>query len=97
MNDRRKQRRKQHCINKKLRKIFLGNVDCAKCCYCNKQFPTNQLTIEHKIPLCMGGTSNIENIDIACGPCNRAKGKEAWQIQRKLNRERFVYEQQQNC
>jgi 5-methylcytosine-specific restriction endonuclease McrA len=84
-----KKRRKQQLINQKLRKTLLSQIESASCCYCNQIFSAQELTIEHKIPLCMGGNSDIENIALACAPCNRAKGKESWMAIRKLNRERY--------
>ena len=71
-------RKKQRRINGQLRKRILGDKEFSSCCYCGEIFPCKQLTIEHKVPICLGGTSDIENIDIACAPCNQARGREAW-------------------
>jgi len=76
--DRKKFRKKQRRINCQLRKKILGERQFANCCYCKETFASKDLTIEHKIPICLGGTSNIDNIDIACAPCNQARGREAW-------------------
>ena len=46
--------------------VLLGNV----CFYCGEARP---LTIDHDIPLSLGGTNDISNILPACWPCNRAK------------------------
>ncbi len=78
--DRKKIRKKQRRINGQLRKKLLGTKEFANCCYCGNVFLSRELTIEHKIPICLGGNSNIENIDVACAPCNQARGREAWMI-----------------
>lgn len=41
------------------------------CYYCNIELPTYH--IEHKIPLCRGGSDYKENICLACPPCNLRK------------------------
>jgi 5-methylcytosine-specific restriction endonuclease McrA len=41
------------------------------CLCCNKK---RKLTADHVVPLSKGGTSNIENIQPLCGPCNSRKG-----------------------
>lgn len=87
-----RKRRKQQVINQRLRRILLNNVSQANCCYCGNLFSANELTIEHKIPICMGGSSEIENIDLACAPCNRAKGKEAFLYLRNLNKRKYQYD-----
>lgn len=50
-----------------------------------------ELTVEHVIPLCLGGTNDPDNIALACGPCNHERGKEAW-LQRQNVNKRY-YEQ----
>lgn len=43
-----------------------------KCCYCGKQ--NIPLEIEHIIPKSRGGSNKIDNLCIACRPCNQDKG-----------------------
>jgi hypothetical protein len=52
------------------RKIIKEN---DKCYICNNIFRKNNLEIEHKIPLCIGG--DIENIGISCIECHKYKTK----------------------
>lgn len=83
-NLRRRKRRKQQLINGRLKKLLLANNTLGICCYCKNTFLATELTVEHKIPICLGGTSDIENVDLACAPCNQAKGREAWLFKRSL-------------
>jgi 5-methylcytosine-specific restriction endonuclease McrA len=41
------------------------------CQYCGSR---SNLTVDHVIPRCRGGTSSWENIVASCAPCNRRKG-----------------------
>lgn len=41
------------------------------CEYCGHAHPV--IVKEHKIPLCRGGSDSIDNIAVACEPCNQRK------------------------
>lgn len=43
------------------------------CYYCGKKFSAKELTMDHKIPLSWGGTSERSNIVPACKSCNFKK------------------------
>jgi 5-methylcytosine-specific restriction endonuclease McrA len=43
----------------------------SKCLCCGKK---KKLTPDHVVPVSKGGTSNIDNIQPLCGPCNSRKG-----------------------
>jgi 5-methylcytosine-specific restriction enzyme A len=43
------------------------------CYYCGRKFPPRDLTMDHKIPLGRGGTSEKINIVAACKECNNKK------------------------
>jgi hypothetical protein len=47
--------------------------DGGRCRQCDTQ---TELQYDHIIPLVMCGSSNQENLEILCGPCNRRKS--AW-------------------
>lgn len=52
------------------RKLWLKRLsdrDGAKCRKCGTK---NNLTIEHKIPRCIGGKWTLENLEILCLKCN---------------------------
>ena len=48
--------------------------DGGKCQYCNKTFPTSELSIDHVVPSCRGGETTWENVVCACVRCNVRKG-----------------------
>lgn len=52
-------------------KLLVMHRDQGQCCHCGSE---SDLQFDHIIPLSRGGSSNPENLQILCGPCNRAKG-----------------------
>ncbi len=57
----------------------LSRLNCAlrdrfRCGYCGNGFRLKDLTFDHVIPRSKGGKSTWDNLLMACGPCNRAKG-----------------------
>jgi len=44
------------------------------CPCCGKREPDIKLTKDHIVPVCMGGTSFIENLQVLCERCNAEKG-----------------------
>lgn len=43
------------------------------CHYCKKQFPPDELTMDHLVPVARGGRSTKGNIVPACSACNADK------------------------
>ena len=48
--------------------------DGHACRYCGRRPPAVTLEVDHRIPRCMGGTDDPENLVAACWDCNRGKG-----------------------
>jgi 5-methylcytosine-specific restriction endonuclease McrA len=48
--------------------------DDGRCQYCGKRFPSSELSLDHVIPTCRGGTTTWENLVCACVRCNVRKG-----------------------
>ncbi len=48
--------------------------DLYQCQYCEDTFDFKDLTIDHVIPLSLGGQTNWENCVTSCKSCNHAKG-----------------------
>lgn len=51
-------------------KQFIWIRDEGRCRHCGA---TTELQFDHIIPVAMGGSSEVENLQILCGPCNRRK------------------------
>ncbi len=50
------------------------NVPAADCNWCHQSTTPKSRHIDHIIPLSRGGADAVENLCIACPPCNRKKG-----------------------
>ena len=48
--------------------------DLYTCQYCSTKHTKQELTLDHVIPLSLGGKTRWDNIVAACGPCNSRKG-----------------------
>lgn len=58
-------------------RVYFYHLQDGCCYYCQKKIPnviSVQWTIEHKTPLCRGGTNLISNLAGACYECNHRKG-----------------------
>jgi 5-methylcytosine-specific restriction endonuclease McrA len=45
------------------------------CYYCQKQFPTQELQVDHIVPYSKGGNHTTDNVCKACSKCNEPKGE----------------------
>ncbi|QDP58780.1 MAG: hypothetical protein GOVbin1573_67 [Prokaryotic dsDNA virus sp.] len=50
--------------------------DGEYCRYCWQR--CKDIHIDHLVPLSKGGTNNLENLVVACRPCNLSKGAKDW-------------------
>jgi 5-methylcytosine-specific restriction endonuclease McrA len=46
------------------------------CLCCGSREPDIKLTVDHVVPMPLGGTNSIDNIQPLCGPCNSDKGQQ---------------------
>lgn len=60
---------------KELRKTswWKQQIASGRCHYCGEQFPPEELTMDHIVPVVRGGKSNKGNIVPCCKPCNSEK------------------------
>lgn len=49
-----------------------------KCYWCPTLLTLETATIDHKVPLALGGLNNENNYVLACLPCNSKKGHSMW-------------------
>jgi 5-methylcytosine-specific restriction endonuclease McrA len=48
--------------------------DENRCQYCGQKFPTSELSLDHVVPLSLGGRTSWTNLVCACTECNKRKG-----------------------
>lgn len=47
--------------------------DNSTCYLCGRILTLDEITIDHVMPLARGGSHTMDNLRVACGPCNSAK------------------------
>lgn len=52
---------------------WLDQKNAGICFYCEETFESEELTMDHKVPVSRGGKSTKSNIVIACKTCNTNK------------------------
>jgi len=52
---------------------WLDKKNAGICFYCEEKFESDELTMDHKVPVARGGKSTKSNIVIACKECNTNK------------------------
>ena len=67
--------KREKAKSRKLRKTrwWRRQLERGICYYCGKKVKPEELTMDHKIPLSRGGTSDRINIVPACKECNNRK------------------------
>lgn len=57
----------------------------GRCTICGDHISYKRFTIDHKRPLCKGGTNDIRNLQAVCSSCNQMKHYLSWnEFMRKL-------------
>lgn len=60
--------------------LLLLRENQKHCVSCGTKFsPETPSTVDHKTPLCRGGSNSIENLHLLCGPCNSSKRDKTWE------------------
>lgn len=57
----------------KKRKL-MGDSPTAACVHCGLVLYRRELTLDHIIPKSKGGSNKMENLVLACNPCNSERG-----------------------
>jgi 5-methylcytosine-specific restriction endonuclease McrA len=58
---------------KRDRRMRLLRKNGARCYWCHETFHPNQLTLDHLKPRSRGGSNKLENLRLACFPCNNRR------------------------
>lgn len=68
-------RRKQMSSRQKQAKKAQLIQEYGSCCWwCRCVFSKNQPTLDHLKPISKGGSNSLENLRLACFPCNLSRG-----------------------
>ncbi len=54
-------------------RLFQGRKT-ACCCFCRKSLTMATATLEHVLPISLGGTWAIKNLRLSCEDCNHERG-----------------------
>lgn len=54
--------------------LHIKFASTSECCYCGTPITHDSCHIEHVVPVSVGGSNTISNIDFSCGKCNTTKG-----------------------
>ena len=57
-----------------LKKKLFGNTLVKRCCFCKRWVSFGLATLEHMVPLSLGGDWSIENLRVSCKSCNSERG-----------------------
>lgn len=74
--------RNSHQKRRLKQKVYRG-----KCCFCRRRLTFTQATIEHVIPLALGGGWEPSNLRVSCSPCNQERGTEEFSAFRERKRQ----------
>lgn len=58
--------------SKEQRKMVYAKYDC-RCALCGQKIKFEDMTLDHIVPLSMGGADSMENLQVACLACNHLK------------------------
>jgi hypothetical protein len=56
------------------KKSYVYERDRGKCTYCGVSVPRSQGHIDHSVSRINGGSNHLNNLRLACAPCNLSKG-----------------------
>jgi hypothetical protein len=55
-------------------KDYVSQRDGWRCTYCDRRLNRRTRHIDHSVSVANGGTDHINNLRLACAPCNLCKG-----------------------
>lgn len=57
-----------------LRNVVMKSQQSSNCCFCGIPLTLETATLEHIIPISLGGTDGYHNLTISCQECNSDRG-----------------------
>jgi 5-methylcytosine-specific restriction endonuclease McrA len=70
---------------KRDRRARLLKKNGSRCYLCHETFLANQLTLDHLKPRSRGGSNKLENLRLACFPCNNRRSNRLEKTNRSPN------------
>jgi hypothetical protein len=69
--------------------VWLEQRQGGRCAYCRCDVmiglgSDKRATLDHKVPMSLGGTENFSNLCVACDGCNSLKGDLPWDLWQKI-------------
>jgi len=58
----------------------------VRCCFCKKSMPLEDATLEHIVPLSLGGTWKLDNLALSCSGCNTDRGITGFELYKQWRR-----------
>jgi 5-methylcytosine-specific restriction endonuclease McrA len=68
---------------KQSRKASLIKEFGSKCWWCECTLSSDKLTLDHLKPKSKGGSDSLENLRLACFPCNNSRGNSLYPPRKK--------------
>ena len=67
--------KRQKILEAKIREAGVNGEDPPRCAICRRKLKIRRdITLDHIVPVAHGGPDSMENLQLACGSCNGAKG-----------------------
>lgn len=66
------------CKQRMRARAELARLYSNRCAECRNAFPLTDLTLDHILPQVLGGSDDLDNLQLMCGPCNWDKSDAVW-------------------
>lgn len=80
-------------VHKKLKKRLAKGRTVVHCSACSRLVFVDDVTLEHIVPLSLGGTYDFWNLTLTCGKCNSKRGNMydfwEWRVRRHTQAQRL--------
>lgn len=71
---------------RKSKRLLFGSRSYVHCCFCKRQIEFDRATIEHILPLSLGGNWTLKNLQLSCSDCNSERGNADFYLYRDWRR-----------